>query len=165
MKTDLILKFKQNLFSKVIWSSTFNCSIMKIIANTKLMPHLRLLLFIAQKHLVEVQNMSHYLLTLNNSSIVFSFSPLCFNGLVGRRPFGILDIYKYFESYITQKPLILISITEFKMKDLHCMQMDMLWSSAFPWTPFLLHFFQIKSGMEYEGSLISLFIKKPIFIR
>ncbi len=24
MKTDLILKFKQNLFSKVIWSSTFN---------------------------------------------------------------------------------------------------------------------------------------------
>ncbi len=23
MKTDLILKFKQNLFSKVIWSSTF----------------------------------------------------------------------------------------------------------------------------------------------
>ncbi len=27
MKTDLILKFKQNLFSKVIWSSTFNNSI------------------------------------------------------------------------------------------------------------------------------------------
>ena len=26
MKTDLVLKFKQNLFSKVIWSSTFNYS-------------------------------------------------------------------------------------------------------------------------------------------
>ncbi len=25
MKTDLILNFKQNLFSKVIWSSTFKC--------------------------------------------------------------------------------------------------------------------------------------------
>ena len=27
MKTDLILEFKQNLFSKVIWSSTFKCAI------------------------------------------------------------------------------------------------------------------------------------------
>ncbi len=29
METDLILKFKQNLFSKVIWSSTFNKSMSK----------------------------------------------------------------------------------------------------------------------------------------
>ena len=31
MKIDLILKFKQNWFSKVIWSSTFNTSIFDIV--------------------------------------------------------------------------------------------------------------------------------------
>ncbi len=30
MKTDLVLKFKQNLFSKVIWSSTFKSAAGKV---------------------------------------------------------------------------------------------------------------------------------------